>query len=102
MPSVFQIQDAGPLNDLSVRQFYFLRFMLGFFEGGFFPSVILYLTLWFPARDRAKAIATFMAAIPVSSLIVFAYFGASSPVSSTGLVLPAGRQISSSRASRQS
>jgi MFS transporter, ACS family, tartrate transporter len=61
--------NPGPTGDLVVRQFYFLRFMLGFFEGGFFPSVILYLTLWFPARDRAKAIATFMAAIPVSSII---------------------------------
>src|SRR5262245_66387218 len=47
-------------------QFFFLRFMLGFFEGGFFPSVIVYLTLWFRPQDRAKAIATFMSAIPVS------------------------------------
>jgi sugar phosphate permease len=61
--------DPGPIGDPVLRQFYFLRFMLGFFEGGFFPSVILYLTLWFPARDRAKAIATFMAAIPVSGII---------------------------------
>ena len=59
-------------NDLAVNseyQFYFFRFMLGFFEGGFFPSVILYLSLWFPTRDRAKAIATFMSAIPISSMI---------------------------------
>ena len=49
-----------------VSQFYILRFMLGFFEGGFFPSVIVYLTLWFRPEDRAKAIATFMAAIPLS------------------------------------
>src|SRR5690606_16556036 len=65
-------------GDPAVNQFYFLRFMLGFFEGGFFPSVILYLSLWFRPRDRAKAIATFMAAIPVSVII-------SSPVS--GLIL---------------
>src|SRR5262245_32262707 len=50
----------------AVSQLYFLRFMLGFFEGGFFPSVIVYLTLWFRPKDRAKAIATFMSAIPVS------------------------------------
>jgi sugar phosphate permease len=62
-------QDAGPVDDPIVRQFYFLRFMLGFFEGGFFPSVILYLTLWFRPQDRAKAIATFMAAIPFSNVI---------------------------------
>lgn len=53
----------------TVSQFYFLRFMLGFFEGGFFPSVILYLSLWFRPRDRARAIATFMSAIPVSSAL---------------------------------
>jgi sugar phosphate permease len=53
-------------SDPAVNQFYFLRFMLGFFEGGFFPSVIVYLTLWFRPQDRAKAIATFMSAIPLS------------------------------------
>ncbi len=51
-----------------INQFYFFRFMLGFFEGGFFPSVILYLSLWFRAADRAKAIANFMAAIPVATV----------------------------------
>ena len=51
-----------------VNQFYFYRFMLGFFEGGFFPSVIRYLSLWYRAADRAKAIAPFMAAIPVASV----------------------------------
>jgi MFS family permease len=63
---------AGFVNGLSDKpknQFYFLRFMLGFFEGGFFPSVIFYLSLWFRTEDRAKAIATFMAAIPFSNLV---------------------------------
>ncbi len=49
-------------------QFYFFRFMLGVFEGGFFPSVIVYLSLWFRQADRAKAIATFMAAVPIASM----------------------------------
>jgi MFS transporter, ACS family, tartrate transporter len=49
-------------------QFYVLRFMLGFFEGGFFPSVIVYLSLWFRPEDRAKAIGSFMAAIPLSNI----------------------------------
>jgi sugar phosphate permease len=63
---------ASFVNDLPTsaeNQFYFFRFMLGFFEGGFFPSVIVYLTLWFRAQDRAKAIATFMSAIPVSNIL---------------------------------
>jgi ACS family tartrate transporter-like MFS transporter len=55
-----------PLRD-PTYQFYFFRFMLGFFEGGFFPSVIVYLSLWFRTEDRAKAIAAFMVAIPLSS-----------------------------------
>jgi ACS family tartrate transporter-like MFS transporter len=56
------------LQDTPAYQFYFLRFMLGFFEGGFFPSVIMYLSIWFRQEDRAKAIASFMAAIPISSM----------------------------------
>jgi ACS family tartrate transporter-like MFS transporter len=57
------------LHDSPKEQFYFLRFMLGFFEGGFFPSVIVYLSLWFRPADRAKAVAGFMVAIPISSMI---------------------------------
>lgn len=57
------------LKDNTEYQFYFFRFMLGFFEGGFFPSVIVYLSLWFRPEDRAKAIASFMAAIPLSLLL---------------------------------
>jgi ACS family tartrate transporter-like MFS transporter len=50
-------------------QFYFLRFMLGFFEGGFFPTVVMYLSIWFKAEHRAKAMASFMAAMPLSNVI---------------------------------
>lgn len=39
--------------------FYIMRFLLGAAEAGFFPGVILYLTYWFPARERAKTIALF-------------------------------------------
>lgn len=56
-------------GDAPLHQFYILRFLLGFFEGGFFPSVIVYLTLWFRPQDRAKAIALFMSAIPISSAV---------------------------------
>jgi ACS family tartrate transporter-like MFS transporter len=50
-------------------QLVILRFLLGFFEGGFFPSVIVYLALWFRPEDRARAIASFMSAIPIASII---------------------------------
>ncbi len=49
--------------------FYSLRFLLGVAEAGFFPGMILYLTYWFPARDRAKAIATFMTATPLAGVL---------------------------------
>ncbi len=48
---------------------YGLRFLLGIAEAGFFPGIILYLTFWFPQKDRAKVVALFMAAIPLSSAI---------------------------------
>lgn len=48
--------------------FLVLRFMLGAAEAGFFPGVILYLTYWFPAEQRAKIVGIFMVAIPVAGL----------------------------------
>ncbi|MCI0535690.1 MAG: MFS transporter [Verrucomicrobiales bacterium] len=39
--------------------FYVMRFLLGAAEAGFFPGVILYLTYWYPARERARTIALF-------------------------------------------
>jgi MFS transporter, ACS family, tartrate transporter len=41
------------------------RFLLGAAEAGFFPGVIVYLSHWFIKEDRAKAVALFMAAIPM-------------------------------------
>lgn len=58
--------------------FYIARFLLGAAEAGFFPGVIVYLSHWFRYQDRAKAVAMFMAAIPISNI-----FGA--PIS--GLIL---------------
>ena len=52
-----------------VATFYVLRLLLGFAEAGFFPGIIFFLTLWFPAAYRARIIGYFMAAIPLSSAI---------------------------------
>lgn len=49
--------------------FCLLRFFLGAAEAGFFPGVIYYLSRWYPADQRARAIATFMTAVPVTSLV---------------------------------
>jgi MFS family permease len=49
--------------------FYVLRFLLGVAEAGFFPGIIYYLGLWYPAAQRARAIAAFMMGIPVAGLV---------------------------------
>lgn len=51
------------------KQFYVARFVLGAAEAGFFPGVIVYLSHWFRQQDRAKAVAMFMAAIPISNIL---------------------------------
>ncbi|MGI4942684.1 MAG: MFS transporter [Janthinobacterium lividum] len=51
------------------RSFYGVRLLLGAAEAGFFPGVVLYLTGFFPAAHRARIMALFAIAIPVSSLI---------------------------------
>ena len=50
-------------------QFYTVRFLLGLAEAGFFPGVIVYLTHWFPSRDRARALAYFFVATPIAQII---------------------------------
>src|SRR6195952_785394 len=49
--------------------FYALRFFLGVGEAGFFPGMVLYLTYWFPSRERARAVATFMTATAIAGVI---------------------------------
>jgi len=51
------------------EQFYGVRFLLGLAEAGFFPGVVVYLTHWFPGRDRAKALACFFVATPVAQIV---------------------------------
>lgn len=52
-----------------VAGFYALRFLLGVVEAGFFPGMIFYLATWFPAAERARAVARFMTAIPLSGVV---------------------------------
>ncbi|WP_433559122.1 MFS transporter [Pseudonocardia xinjiangensis] len=49
--------------------FYVVRFLLGIAEAGFFPGIILYLTYWFPRARRAKVVALFFLAVPLSSVL---------------------------------
>jgi MFS transporter, ACS family, tartrate transporter len=50
-------------------QLYLARFVLGAAEAAFFPGVIVYLSHWFIAGDRAKATSNFMGAIPLSAVL---------------------------------
>ncbi len=60
--------------------FYVLRFLLGVSEAGFFPGMILYLTYWFPSRERARSVARFMTATAIAGVV-------GAPLSSTLLKL---------------
>ena len=60
---------AGLMFVRTPAVFYLLRFLLGVAEAGFFPGVIYYLSLWYPKAQRARAIAAFMTAVPVTGLI---------------------------------
>jgi D-galactonate transporter len=52
-----------------VASFYAIRMLLGIVESGFFPGAILYLTFWYTRKHRARMIALFMSAIPLSGVI---------------------------------
>jgi ACS family tartrate transporter-like MFS transporter len=60
---------AGLMLARTPAVFYLLRFLLGAAEAGFFPGIIYYLSLWYPKAQRARAIAAFMTAVPVTGLI---------------------------------
>lgn len=47
-----------------------LRLLLGMAEAGFYPGVVYYLTLWFPAGMRARAVSRFYIALPLSSVVM--------------------------------
>jgi len=50
-------------------QFYVARFLLGVAEAGFFPGIIVYFTHWFTSRDRGRALAGLVMAVPFSLAI---------------------------------
>jgi MFS family permease len=50
-------------------EFYLVRFLLGVFEAGFFPGIILYFTYWYPSVRRGQIIAIFMSATTIVSVI---------------------------------
>jgi MFS family permease len=67
---------AGMMFVQTPAQFYVMRFLLGAFEAGFFPGVILYLTFWFPGPRRGQMIALFMTATSLAGIIAGPLCGA--------------------------
>jgi MFS family permease len=53
----------------STTSFYLLRFLLGAFEAGLYPGVVLYLTYWFPSRRRAQMLGFFMTSVPLGGIL---------------------------------
>lgn len=53
----------------SPTSFYVMRFLLGVFEAGFFPGVVLYLTYWFPAARRARINGLFMTSFAIAGIV---------------------------------
>jgi MFS transporter, ACS family, tartrate transporter len=64
IPQIAHITGLSPAT-----VFVTLRVLLGVAEAGFFPGIIFYLTIWFPALYRARMIGMFMAAIPLSTVV---------------------------------
>lgn len=46
-----------------------LRFLLGVFEAGFFPGIVLYLTYWFPPQRRAAVVSWFFAGAMLAGVL---------------------------------
>jgi D-galactonate transporter len=60
---------TGMMFVTTPTQFYVLRFLLGAFEAGFFPGIILYLTFWYPPARRGQMIAIFMTATTIAGVV---------------------------------
>jgi MFS family permease len=63
------LASAATLFVRTPLEFYVVRFLLGVFEAGFFPGVVLYLTFWYPPERRARIIALLMAAGVAAGMI---------------------------------
>src|SRR5215472_13638404 len=61
---------AGMMLVRGRPSFYGMRLLLGAAEAGYFPGVLYYISLWFPAKQRARAIGWFYIALPLSSTVM--------------------------------
>jgi MFS transporter, ACS family, tartrate transporter len=66
---VWGIVSVSEMFMIGPRSFYAVRFLLGAAEAGFFPGIVLYFTYWFPAADRARALAQFSTASMAAGIV---------------------------------
>ncbi|MGF6931086.1 D-galactonate transporter [Paraburkholderia sp. UCT70] len=50
-------------------EFYGIRLLLGLFEAGFFPGIILYLTYWYPSQRRGRVTGLFLFGMPITGVL---------------------------------
>jgi ACS family tartrate transporter-like MFS transporter len=66
---VWGIVSMSTMFVIDVSTFYAARVLLGIAEAGFFPGMVLYLTYWIPAAERARTGALFMMAAPIAMIV---------------------------------
>jgi ACS family tartrate transporter-like MFS transporter len=66
---VWGLVSMGTMFITGVATFYTARVALGIAEAGFFPGMVLYLTYWIPASERARTGALFMMAAPIAVIV---------------------------------
>ena len=70
VPSISAILQSFDLSFFdNARTFYLMRFIFGAAEAGFFPGIILYLTYWFTADERARWVGVFLTGTPLGLVI---------------------------------
>jgi MFS family permease len=66
---IWGLVSAATMLVSTPAQFYFVRFLLGVFEAGFFPGVLLYLTYWYPQQQRGRITGYFISSIIVAGIL---------------------------------
>src|SRR6516164_5054872 len=70
VPSISAIfQSLGFSFFDNARTFYLMRFIFGAAEAGFYPGIVLYLTYWFTADERARWLGVFITGNPLAVVI---------------------------------
>jgi len=66
---VWGIVSSAMMFTGSTTAFYFIRFLLGVAEAGFYPGVILYMTYWLPETERDHTVALFATGTVIAGIV---------------------------------